>query len=200
MIFKISIIYSLWDIYMYFKKNMTPVLWLIKKILSSNKIKNVLDIGAGKWYASLFCASYGAYVDAVDNSSLKGFSYPDLLQDHPNIHFHPLSIETFKFSKMYDLVIMTNMVMFLNKAILLDTILPKIISSLSENGSIVLSFFGKDDALFTKTLSCYDVKDFSIPWLSIIDSFDKSFSEDHTPYWLHTHHIHYLVLQKKLGV
>lgn len=193
-----KLIYFLQSFYIW-HNFMKPELFLIKEILGSKKIQNVLDMGAGKWYASLLCASYWATIDAVDNLSQKEFSYPELLKDHPNIKFHNLSLEEFGFFKMYDLIIMTNIIMFLDKKIFIDNVLPKIVLALSENWVIVLSFFGTDDALFSKTLSHYDINDFAISWLSIKESFDKSFSEDHPPYGLHKHHIHYLVLQKKLG-
>lgn len=175
---------------------MKPELFLIKEILSLNKIKNVLDIGAWKWYASLLCASYGAKVDAIDNSSQSEFLFPKLLFDHPKISFYDLSIEKFEFNKIYDLVIITNLIMFLDKKLFIDIILPKICSSLSENGYIVISFFLPDDQNMNANMSSYNLSDFKLNWFSIIKNFDKIFLENHPPLWEHSHHINYLVLKK----
>ena len=175
---------------------MKSELFIIQDILATNNVECVLDIGAGKWYASLFCASYGAQIDAVDDGSMASFWFPKILENHPKIDFHDVDIAAFHFPRTYNLVLMTNVIMFLDKELFFDTLFPKILASLSKGGHIVLSFFLSNDQWLKEEMNLYDLKDFTLPWISVVKSFDSTFQEDHPPQGLHMHHVQYLVLKK----
>lgn len=108
------------------------------------------------------CASYGARVDAVDNGMQENSAFPVVLEDHPSISFYRMNIEDFTFPHTYDLILMTNIVMFLEKENFFETLFPKIVSSLSKDGRIVLSFFLSDDQSLKEWMHAYALKDFTI--------------------------------------
>lgn len=175
---------------------MKPELFLIKDILLNNKVTNVLDIWAWKGYASLLCASYGADVDAIDNNSQPEFSFPKLLLDHPKIAFQSVELETFELTKEYELVIMTNVIMFVKRDTLLNHVLPKIRKWMSNWAFLVLNYFLEGDPSMTDNMNRYSPSDFSDFWFSLVKSFDKTIEENHPPKWLHKHEIRFLVLKK----
>ena len=80
---------------------------------------------------SLFAASYGADVDAVEPNKMEKWHFPSFLSSHPKIQHHNMSIEAFTISKQYDLIIMTHIIMFLDRQYLFEKLFPNLIKSMS---------------------------------------------------------------------
>ena len=87
---------------------------LVSNLIESQHPKTILDLGAGKGYFSILAASYGAQVDAVEDTSIRNH-YPDYLKAHPSINFHESPLADFKITKKYDLIIAKHIVMYMNK-------------------------------------------------------------------------------------
>ena len=111
----------------------------LQKIFATGKVEKVLDIGWGKWFYALYCASYWAKVDIVEPNVMQWFQYNLWL--HPLItHYemmcHQFMLEAWK----YDIIILWNVIQFMKKEYVLK-LLPKLKEHLNENGSILISFF-----------------------------------------------------------
>jgi len=74
---------------------------------------------------SLFAASHGVKVDAVDVNKC-----PIILKNHPNIAYHQMNMYNFDFDEKYDCIVACNSFMFLEKEKIINVILPKINKSL----------------------------------------------------------------------
>ena len=57
---------------------------LVSELIEQYHPKTILDLGAGKGYFSILAASYGAQVDAVEDTSVRNL-YPDYLKVHPKL-------------------------------------------------------------------------------------------------------------------
>lgn len=176
---------------------MNKLMFLLKDFLQMEKIHKVLDLGAWKGYQSLFCASYGAKVTAVDDGSMREYKFPEVLKDHPSIIFLDQEIEQFVLAESYDLVILSNVIMFMERDFVLSRLIPSMGSHLKPNGKILLSFFWMNDSNFLEAKSQYSLEDFNFADLEILKQEEDSFKENHPPIGPHQHHFHYLLLQKK---
>ncbi len=98
----------------------------VAKLFNEQNIASVLDLGAGTGKWSVFCASYGAKVVALDNGSKELWTFPEYLKQHPLITFlsgdikdcYPDNDQTF------DLILLLNVIVFLKKKFFLENILP----------------------------------------------------------------------------
>lgn len=168
----------------------------LQKILENNTVNNVLDIWAGKWYMSLFAASYGADVDAVEPNSMKKWHFPTFLSNHPKIQHHHMSIEEFTINKQYDLIIMTNIIMFLDRQYFFETLFPNVIKSMSIDLTIIITYFDATDQTI-KHGTTYRLEDFTqFSNLKLIEHSEKTYTENHPPQGKHTHHAHVVILKK----
>jgi len=175
-----------------------PQVKLLHEFLMAHPVETVLDIGAGRGYESLLCASYGAQVDAVDPLLHKRFLFPQHLRDHPKIQFYELMIHDFLIEKKYDLVLLNNVLMFINKDYVLHTLLPKLAAAMNQQGTILITFFYPYDCIIenNKSLTLYEVEDFEHIPLATKRSEEKRFTAPHPDHGTCNHHHHYLVLQK----
>ena len=98
------------------------------------KISSVLDLGAGNGRRSIFCASYGAKVVAIDNQSKPNRQFPEYLTLHPAIHFFQADLKELPrpCDQRYDLILLFNVIIFLKKSFVLSQLLPSALSQLSQ--------------------------------------------------------------------
>ena len=163
----------------------------------------VLDLWAGEWKYSIFCASYGDKVVAVDNESKKDWLRPDYLLNHPNISFIKWDIRELPdgvLSKKYDIVLLYNVIVFLKKKFFLESLLPQYIELLNKWWTISISFFFDDDEIMGKNnlLSFYSFEDFGNIDNITLETKDEIFvEENHWDIGKHTHHIGYIEIRKK---
>lgn len=98
----------------------------------------VLDLGAGSGEYSQMFAEKGAQVTAVDSK------LPDFLDN--SIISHKMSIEDFisEDDSQYDLVFMRNLIQFLDKQWVFESLFPWIEKHLNKDGIIGIATFYKD--------------------------------------------------------
>lgn len=171
----------------------------LSSIFNKQTIENVLDLWAGSWRYSIYVASYGSKVLAVDNRKMKWYIYPQFLENHPKISFFEDDILHFLHGHhdKYDLILLFNVIVFLNKTEFLS-MLPKVFEMLKPGWILSVSFFFADDETMSqnKELSFYNFNDFILPsWFSITRTENELVEEAHKPYWLHTHHIGYIEIK-----
>ena len=112
---------------------------LLKNILVTGVFNKVLDIGWGKWFYALYCASYWAKVDIVEPNVMPWFQYK--LWSHPLItHYEMMCHQFMPEAWKYDIIILWNVIQFM-KMEYVSKLLPKLREHLNENGSILISFF-----------------------------------------------------------
>ena len=101
-------------------------------LFNKQNIASVLDLGAGRGRWSIFCASYGAKVIAIDNQSKVLWQFPEHLKNHPSITFLEADIKdlNLNFNQTFDLILLFNVVVFVEKRIVLDQILQHYLSQL----------------------------------------------------------------------
>ena len=165
------------------------------------KISSVLDLGAGDGRRSIFCASYGAKVVAIDNQSKPDRQFPEYLTLHPAIHFFQADLKELPrpCDQRYDLILLFNVIIFLKKSFVLSQLLPYALSQLSQWGMLCLTFFFADDQTMgvNQKLSFYTFEDFKVPQGYCIECQEEQFEQDHhAPYGEHQHHIGYIELAK----
>ncbi|MBB1543242.1 class I SAM-dependent methyltransferase [Candidatus Gracilibacteria bacterium] len=119
---------------------------LVSNLIESQHPKTILDLGAGKGYFSILAASYGAQVDAVEDTSIRNH-YPDYLKAHPSINFHESPLADFKITKKYDLIIAKHIVMYMNKEYVLGEFISSIYEHLNRGGFIFLTYHHSDSHL-----------------------------------------------------
>lgn len=173
----------------------------IAHLFWNHTITSVLDLGAGKWNWSVFCASYGAKVVALDNGSKELWTFPEYLKQHPLITFLSGDIKDFypDNDQTFDLILLFNVIVFLKKKIFLENILPFYLDKLTNWGTLCLTFFFCDDETMGKNpyLSFYDFQDFKLPdWYVIQKQQETKELDDHPPYDKHQHHIGYLEIAR----
>ena len=162
----------------------------------------VLDLWAWEWRYSIFCASYGDKVTAVDNESKKNWLWPNYLLNHPNINFIKWDIRELPYDildNVYNVIIIFNVITFLDKGKFINHRLPKYVDLLYSEWVLCLSFFFPDDETMSKNklLSFYSFEDFYWNTNYTITNKDEFFiEENHEPVGLHTHHIWYLEIKK----
>ena len=168
------------------------------------KISSVLDLGAGDGRRSIFCASYGAKVVAIDNQSKPDWQFPTYLTLHPAIHFFQADLKELPrpCDQRYDLILLFNVIIFLKKNFVLSQLLPYALSQLSPWGRICLTFFFADDQTMgvNQKLSFYTFEDFQlIEGYALMHCEEKYLQDSHPPYGEHQHHLGYLEIIKKEG-
>lgn len=119
---------------------------LVSNLIESHHPKKILDLGAGKGYFSILAASYGAQVDAVEDTRLRN-NYPDYLKEHPSVTFHDSPLDQFKITKKYDLIIAKHIVMYMKKEFVLEEFLPTIYEHLNKGGFVFITYHHTDSYL-----------------------------------------------------
>lgn len=182
--------------------NMFDINLYLSNIFNNHNIRSVLDLWWGNWKYSVYAASYGCNVVAVDSNNMQGYLYPIYLKQHPKITFIQEDIIRFitdhPKEKTYDLIMIINVIVFLEKKIFMK-ILPKILDLLHDKWTLVISFFFEDDETMSKNtkLSFYEFDDFVLPkWYQIFRKEDEMVEDIHKPYGAHKHHIWYIEIQK----
>ena len=162
----------------------------------------ILDLWAGEWKYSIFCASYGNKVIAVDNEWNNNWLWPDYLLNHPNISFIKWDIRELPnevLNDKYNIILLYNVIVFLKKKFFLEVLLPQYLDLLDKWWVISLSFFFDDDETMSKNnlLSFYSFEDFDVLDNIIIETKDEIYVEEsHEPVGKHTHHIWYLEIKR----
>ena len=163
----------------------------------------VLDLWAGYGRYSIFCASYGHKVIAIDNESKENWLWPDYLLNHPNISFIKSDIRELPeniLREKYNLILIFNVIVFLKKKFFLDVLLPQYLDLLDEWWVLCLSFFFADDEDMSKNqlLSFYSFDDFALDDKKFSVNMEEFFvKENHAPIGEHTHHIGYVEIKKE---
>lgn len=173
----------------------------LKEILNKQEVKEVLDIGWWKGLHTILCATYGAKVDLVDPDTMQGFQYVKFMRwSHPLITQHKLMIEEFEITEKYDLILLLNVIMFMNKDFVLYTLLPSISKGLREGWKFMIWFALEDDDVMMrgKNHTHFTVEEisFALPELKVIYSSGIRTDEDHPPIGPHQHHNQYMLLSK----
>lgn len=179
------------------EQNLTKLLW-------TTHPKTVLDLGTGNGDFSVLCASYGCDVVAIDFQKQKNWIYPEYLVSHPHIQFFNADItetDHLSFHQTYDLILLFNVIVFLEKQTFLDTLLPFYLGCLTMWGKLCLTFFFADDETMSahQNLSFYTFKDFILPmWYKVVVQQDEMMEDCHKPLGKHLHHIWYMEIEKIL--
>ena len=172
----------------------------LSKILPFLKKTTILDLWAWTWKYSIFCASYWHKVMALDNESKTIRKRPEYLNNHPLIEFIKCDIINLPkavTSKKYKLILLFNVVPFLEKNLFLNSLLPQYINLLEKSWKLLLTFFFDDDKTMKKNISFYDFENFTNEWTYKINNKEENIiKENHLPEWEHTHHIWYLELER----
>lgn len=174
----------------------------LARLFNKQNIASVLDLGAGRGRWSIFCASYGAKVIAIDNQSKVLWQFPEHLKNHPSITFLEADIKdlNLNFNQTFDLILLFNVVVFVEKRIVLDQILPHYLSQLNPEGRLCLTFFFFDDQTMgvNQKFSFYTFEDFQLPeGYTLTHCEEKYLQDSHPPYGEHQHHLDYLEIIKK---
>lgn len=162
----------------------------------------ILDLWAGDGRYSIFCASYGHRVTAIDNESKENWLWPEYLLNHPNISFIKWDIRELPeniLKEKYDIILIFNVIVFLKKKFFLETLLPQYLDLLKKWGILCLTFFFADDEDMSKNqlLSFYSFEDFSFDEKKFsVNKEEFHIKENHAPIGEHTHHIGYLEIRK----
>jgi len=174
----------------------------LSHILEKGHIKKVLDLWTGNWYFSVFCASYTCKVIAIDTQKMSP-KYPEYLKSHPHIMFYQEDINDTNKSYMkdtYDLILLFNVVVFLDKKYFLEYLFPKYLERLNIWGTLCLTFFFEDDETMKseQSLSFFDFKDLQPPTMHYaVQNTQDAYVEDfHKPYGKHFHHIWYIEIMR----
>lgn len=134
---------------------------LVSNLIESYHPKTILDLWAGKWYFSMLAASYGAQVDAVEDTSIRNH-YPDYLKTHPSVRFHECKLSEFKITKKYDLIIAKHIVMYMDKEYVLGEFISTIYEQLNRGGLVFLTYHHSDSQLMKENTAAikYTLDDF----------------------------------------
>jgi len=162
----------------------------------------ILDLWAGDGRYSVFCASYGHKVTAIDNESKENWLRPDYLLNHPNISFIKWDIRELPeniLNEKYNIILIFNVIVFLKKKFFLEILLPQYLDLLDEWWTLCLTFFFADDEDMSKNqlLSFYSFDDFMFDEKIFSVKKDEFFvKENHEPIGEHTHHIGYIEVRR----
>ncbi len=170
---------------------------LVSNLIEKHQPKNILDLGAGKGYFSILAASYGAQVDAVEDTRLRNV-YPDYLKEHPNVTFYDSPLDQFKITKKYDLIIAKHIVMYMKKEFVLWEFLPNIYEHLNRGGFVFITYHHTDSYLMKEKPASvgYSLNEFK----SLRGNFSVKDFGDYTnpaPGFNQEYKIGYVVLQKQ---
>ena len=122
---------------------------LVSELIEQYHPKTILDLGAGKGYISILAASYGAQVDAVEDTSVRNL-YPDYLKVHPSVTFYESKISDFKITKNYDFIIAKHIVMYMDKEYVLGAFISSIYDHLNRGGLVFLTYHHSDSELMNE--------------------------------------------------
>lgn len=169
---------------------------LVSELIEKYHPKTILDLWAGKWYFSILAASYGAQVDAVEDTSVRNL-YPDYLKAHPSVSFHESKLDEFQITKNYDFVIAKHIVMYMDKDYVLWEFLPSIYQHLNRGGLLFLTYHHRDSELLKEKegIVKYELNDFKL----LKGNFSvKDFGDYSNPApWINKEYkIWYIILQK----
>ena len=114
---------------------------LVSELIEQYHPKTILDLGAGKGYFSILAASYGAQVDAVEDTSVRNL-YPDYLKVHPSVTFYE--------SKISDFIIAKHIVMYMDKEYVLGAFISSIYDHLNRGGLVFLTYHHSDSELMNE--------------------------------------------------
>lgn len=133
---------------------------LVSELIQKYQPEEILDLKARKGYFSILAASYWAHVDVLDDPDNPEF--PDYLKDHPNITYSDAKVETFKFKKKYDLIIMKHIAMFHSKEFVIGELMQNIHDYLKRGGMTFITYHHPDSYLMKeeKNLTQFDLDDF----------------------------------------
>lgn len=169
---------------------------LVSELIEKYHPKTILDLWAGKGYFSILAASYGAQVDAVEDTSIRNF-YPDYLKAHPSVTFHESKLDEYKITKNYDFVIAKHIVMYMDKEYVLGDFLTSIYQHLNRGGLLFLTYHHSDSELLKEKewVVNYSLADFkSFRWnFSVKDFWDYT---NPAPWIGKEYKIGYVILQK----
>lgn len=169
---------------------------LVSSLIENHHPKTILDLWAGKGYFSMLAASYGAQVDAVEDTSIRDL-YPDYLKAHPSVTFHESKLSEFKITKKYDLIIAKHIVMYMDKEYVLGEFISSIYEHLNRGGLIFLTYHHNDSQLMKEQdgIEKYSLDDFKYLRhnFSIKDFWDYS---NPAPGINKEYKIGYIILQK----
>lgn len=133
---------------------------LVSTLIEQNSPKTILDLGAGKGYFSILAASYGAQVDAVEDTTVRNL-YPDYLKQHPSVRYFESKLSEFKITKNYDLIIAKHIVMYMDKGYVLGEFINAIYEHLNRGGLVFLTYHHRDSHLNKETkIEHYSLEDF----------------------------------------
>lgn len=158
----------------------------LQKLFKDYSFTSVLDLGSGEGFEALFAAQHGARVVAVDQKPI-----PSSCLNNPNIKWDQSKIHEFVIPpNAFDLVILRNIIHFLNREFFITHIAPSIIRSMRSGGWLYLSTFQKQDIIFERNAEgYYTAEELCEIFKPLI--FQKSIQEvhddDHPPYGTHQH-------------
>lgn len=134
---------------------------LVSELIEKYHPKTILDLWAGKGYFSILAASYGAQVDAVEDTSVRNL-YPDYLKAHPSVSFYESKLDEFKITKNYDFVIAKHIVMYMDKDYVLGEFMSSVYQHLNRGGLFFLTYHHRDSELLKEKegIVKYDLDDF----------------------------------------
>ncbi len=167
----------------------------LEHIVSNYDIKKVLDLWCWNWKYCLFFEKYWSTVVWVDNMSLN--IWREKSKDFPesdNITFVNDNIEDFIITEKYDIVLLINVINFLDTDFLFNWLFQKISTNLNKSGFVILTIFldtAEQKSIYNLDKFCY-LEDL---WLKIVDKGFIQKLDNHPPIWEHKHNILYLFLQ-----
>ncbi len=112
-----------------------------------------LDVGAGALSDSLFLAKAGFEVDAIDPDDVSARIAAEIL--HPRLHFFHTRIENFEvLHNTYHIINASRVLPFLSRD-LFDTIVPRLVEGLTDDGILCATIFGDRDGWAEKdSMTC----------------------------------------------
>lgn len=110
------------------------------KLLSTNENKvNVLDIWAGTGDVSKRFADLGFMVDAIDPQTWDSFLRKSK-NNHSNITYSKTKIEDYIINQQYSLILLLNVIPFLEKTYVLWSLLPSLLQKLKPGGLLCIAY------------------------------------------------------------
>jgi 2-polyprenyl-3-methyl-5-hydroxy-6-metoxy-1,4-benzoquinol methylase len=155
----------------------------VQNIIDSHAFSTMLDLGAGTGRFSLYAASKGINVTAVEKqenylSGMEKIAFFSKGKEIGSVRYLVEDLERWLPEESYDFILAKNILQFLPKEYVLHTLLPRLI----EKGDIVyIETFGDKEVLNVPTK--YSVKDFPF-------SHTKAWEEDSRKMNGDPHHFH----------
>lgn len=156
----------------------------------------VLDIGAGKGWDSIYAASLGARVLAVDRNEI-----PDLFKNHPNIRYVQADLNFWEApTEPFDVILLHNVIQFLDRNHFLNNLLPHLWQQLTDGGILSLIAFGPDDAFYQKKLlPPYRFEQLleALPGAEVLEQKEETVDDFDAERGKHQHHLYRLMARKR---